>query len=185
MIKNMTIFFLSNYFDHHAKPLSDALDKLTGGGYRFLGSQKMTDERIALGWGNIDIPSYVNYVNMEKPENIRYWQQEIANADIVIQGSSPFELLSSRNKTDKITFYYAERLYKERVSYRKVYERIVKDWLMSRRPTPTTYMLSASAYNPYDFSLLGYFRNKTYRWGYFTECKHYNLDGLFTQKKPL
>ena len=179
----MTVIFISNYFDHHAKPLSDALDTLTGGEYIFLGSEAMTQERVALGWGNIEHPYYVKYVDLSNKEDVNKWKDIIASVDIVIYGSAPLSLLDKRRMTNRITFYYAERMFKDHISYVGIIERVVKDFLLCRRPNANTYMLAASAYNPYDFSLLGYFKNRTYRWGYFTECKKYNIEELLETKK--
>ncbi len=41
----------------------------------------------------------------------------------------------------------------------------------SRYRNKNVYMLCASAYTSADFSLVGAYRNKSYKWGYFPEVK--------------
>ena len=47
----MTITFVSNYFNHHQKPFSDACYRALGEGYRFIQTEPMEEERVAMGWG--------------------------------------------------------------------------------------------------------------------------------------
>lgn len=53
----------------------------------------------------------------------------------------------------------------------------------SRYRNKNVYMLCASAYTSADFSLVGAYRNKSYKWGYFPEVKEYDLTELFDLKK--
>ena len=41
----MKIVFISNYFNHHQKPLSDALFGMIGEGYSFISTSTMSEER--------------------------------------------------------------------------------------------------------------------------------------------
>lgn len=178
----MKVIFISNFFDHHAKPLSEALTKLTDGGYVFLGTSKMTEERIKLGWGNIDQPSYVNSVDIHDEVDVKKWQDIILDADIVISGAAPLVLLKKRKKANKLTFEYSERLFKEGVFWYQVLYIIIKSYILGRKPHIKHYLLAASAYSPYDFALVRRFRNKAYRWGYFPEFREYETDSLFNNK---
>ena len=64
----MKLVFLSNYFNHHEKPLSDALSAHPGIEYTFIQTEKMAEERVRMGWGidTKDIP-YVRYFD-DDPE---------------------------------------------------------------------------------------------------------------------
>ena len=62
----MKIVFLSNYFNHHQKPLSDELFRVTNGDYIFVATEKMSDERKNMGWGDISTPEYVKQYDEEK-----------------------------------------------------------------------------------------------------------------------
>ena len=48
----MNIVFLSNYFNHHQKPLSDELFSLLKGNYYFIETMPIEEERVNLGWRN-------------------------------------------------------------------------------------------------------------------------------------
>ena len=43
-------------------------------------------------------------------------------------------------------------------------------------------MLCASAYTASDYAKFGLFKNKCYKWGYFPECKNYDVDELISNK---
>jgi glycosyltransferase involved in cell wall biosynthesis len=53
----------------------------------------------------------------------------------------------------------------------------------SRHRNKNLYMLCASAYTLADFSMVGAYKNKAYKWGYFPEVKKYDLDKLSELKK--
>ena len=55
----MKIVFISNYFSHHQKPLSEQLYALTDGNYRFIETEPMEEDRRNLGWGEEKQPLYV------------------------------------------------------------------------------------------------------------------------------
>ena len=79
----MTITFVSNYFNHHQKPFSDACYRALGEGYRFIQTEPMEEERVAMGWGaGIERVPYV-YCMYEKEEECRKWMLE---SDVVIFG---------------------------------------------------------------------------------------------------
>ena len=44
-------------------------------------------------------------------------------------------------------------------------------------------MLCASAYTAGDFALVGAYKNKAYKWGYFPETKTYDIDKLLEMKR--
>ena len=53
----MKLTFVSNYFNHHQRPLSDAFNATPGVDYTFIQTEDMEEERIKMGWG-IDITKY-------------------------------------------------------------------------------------------------------------------------------
>ena len=48
----MTIIFVSNYINHHQIPFSEACYRELGEGYRFIQTEPMEEERVAMGWGD-------------------------------------------------------------------------------------------------------------------------------------
>jgi glycosyltransferase involved in cell wall biosynthesis len=178
-----SVVFLSNYFNHHQKPFSEAMHSIIGDGYLFVETTKMPKERIDLGWGISQYPSYV--VSSEKfIENKKYYKNMINNADVVIIGSAPNELVKERIRNNKLVFRYAERPLKKGLELKKYIPRLIK-WHIMNPPNKNIYMLCASAYTADDYAKFGLFKKKCYKWGYFTETKRYdNIDKLIESKKP-
>lgn len=175
----MKIVFLSNYFNHHQKPLSDELFCVTNGNYIFVATEKMSEERKNMGWGEINTPEYVRQYDEEKD----VLDGVINDADVVIIGSAPMRMVSSRLKAKKLTFIYSERIYKEKIPYFKLPLHFLKFGRRYRRHK-SLYLLCASAYTASDYARTFTFINKAYKWGYFPECKEYeNIDDLIVSKK--
>ncbi|MBE6667453.1 MAG: glycosyltransferase family 4 protein [Ruminococcaceae bacterium] len=178
----MKLVFASNYFNHHQKPLSDAFYSLLGDDYAFIETAAMEEERVKLGWGGIEKPSYVkqNYTDESSAEAC---QTLIDNADIVIHGSAPYNLLLPRLEQGKITFKYSERKYKNGCPFYKLPRHFLINNKKYRR-YKNFYILCASAYTSADYKKTLTFMDKAYRWGYFTEVKEYDPEKLIEKKRP-
>lgn len=176
----MKIIFISNYFTHHQKPLSDALSVLTQGDYIFLATEKMSDDRKRLGWA-IDSPDYVHELDMSDGKEVARYIQIINQADAVIQGHLYDQLIEERVRQGKLTFIYNERLYKSAKRYLKVPQYLYKGFKYK-----SCYILAASAYTPYDYSLTYSYLNRCYKFGYFPETKNYSdVTSLFQKKNSI
>lgn len=179
----MKIVFASNYFNHHQKPLADALFDITSDNYKFVSTGQMSEERKKLGYGEGEIPEYVKYTYKTEQERIEC-QRLIDEADVVIIGSAPKSLLKTRLKNGKLTFYYAERPYKIKPPIYKLAVHFLKNFKNIIRHR-NLYILCASAYTSADYAKVFTFKNKAYKWGYFTVAKEYqDPDALINQKAP-
>ena len=49
----MIIVYLSNFFNHHQKPVADAFYKMTDGNYWFVETANMSEEQKLLGYPQI------------------------------------------------------------------------------------------------------------------------------------
>ena len=177
----MKIVFLSNYFNHHQRPLSDALFKICDGQYFFISTSEMSNWRKEFGYGEEKIPEYVKYTYKSEIESVEC-QNYIDNADVVIYGSAPYSMLETRLKKGLLTFMYAERPYKKGVPTLKLPVHILKAIRKYVR-FRNLYLLCASAYTSVDFSKMWAFVGKAYKWGYFTELKEYDdIDCLIDEK---
>ncbi len=178
----MKIAFVSNYFNHHQRPLSDALFELCNGQYVFISTERMTTERKSLGYGEKNIPEYVKYT-YESAKEAEECQDYINNADVVLYGSAPYSVLKTRLKNGKLTFKYSERPYKKGISVLRLplyLLRAIKDYGVFKN----FYLLCASAYASFDFSRAFSFIGKAYKWGYFPVVMQYeNIDNLILEKK--
>ncbi len=176
----MKIVFASNYYNHHQKPFSEAMYSLTDGGYRFIQSVPMDEERKNMGWGE-KLPPFV----MESYKDEKSYKEclkAIDEADVVITGSAPEEMIHSRIKHGKLTFRYSERIFKAKGSKIKLPVTAAKQ-IIKNFPYKNLYLLCASAYSARDYALAGVFHNKAYKWGYFPEVKKYDDVASFINKK--
>ena len=177
----MKIVFVSNFYNHHQKFISEALYLLTGGNYAFVATDKVPDDRLALGYGREVIPGYILFAHKSTQELARC-RELINESDIVIAGSAPEHLLRERIKEGKLIFRYSERPLKKGLEPLKYFPRLLR-WHLRNPVGKPIYMLCASAYTAADYAKFGLFRNRCYKWGYFPEVKRYEKKTLFVQKE--
>ena len=177
----MKVTFISNYLNHHQIPFCLAMDKLCDGEFRFVSMGKMSEERKRLGY------SFDNEYDFEVKYNIHpdLVENLIEESDVVIYGGGSYtNKVSNRILQNKLTFLYSERFYKKSLLYffspRGLYYRYKTDTVYRKN---NYYLLSASAYAPFDFALSNAFINKSYKWGYFPETKRYNIEELIKNKE--
>lgn len=173
----MKITFLSNYFNHHQKHISNELSKRCSL-YHFVSTSKMREERKSLGYGEDVIPGYVVDYSEDTKESII----EIINcSNVAIFGAAPISLIKERVRNNKLVFKYCERPFKKKSCILKSLPRLIK-WHYQYPKKSNLYLLCASAYAACDFHRYRLFKNKAYKWGYFPETKIYDIIDLIKQK---
>ena len=180
----MTIAFFSTYLNHHQLPLCEAFCQITEGEFLYVSTSRISKARLDLGYKDMDY-DYPFVVRTYENDESRQKAQRIAiESDIVIFGAAPEHYVQLRMLTDKITFRYSERVYKNGV-WRVFSPRGLKNMLKNHTHyrNKELYMLCASAYTAYDFNLIGAYKNKTYKWGYFPEVKTIDIDNLIMKKR--
>lgn len=178
-----TVIFVSNFFNHHQKYISDAFFDCLGEGYLFIETEEMDQERKSMGWGMNGYPPYV-ITSETFLGNKDYYCRLIKQADVVIIGSAPNSLIRQRLKDNKITFRYSERLLKRGLELWKYPYRFLR-WRMCGFSRPCIYILCASAYAAQDYAKFSLFRNRCFKWGYFPKTYHYpDIDDLISTKNP-
>jgi len=180
MKKKTSVVFLSNFYNHHQKPLSDTLFELCEN-YHFVETSYMPEEQQSLGWGGIEYPSYVI-----RPDNAfsQSTKNLISSADVVIFGSAPYRMVWKRILQGKLTFRYSERPLKKGFELWKYPYRLLK-WHIANPSGRSLYLLCASAYTASDYAKFGLYHNRSFKWGYFPKtCQYEDLEGLIGQKKP-
>lgn len=180
-MKNKTITFVSNFINHHQKPLADAMFAEVGDSYHFIQTMPMDEERVAMGWA-LDVKQ-IPYVKLlyDEPE---VCEDLIMNSDIVIFGWTGREdLVEKRLQTKKATIRVSERLYREgqwkAISPRGLIAKY-KEHIKYRNQSVC--MLCAGAYTASDFHLIHAYPNKLFKWGYFPPLRTYE-DGVLEAKK--
>ena len=92
----MKITYVSNYINHHVKPLCDILYKELSGDFVFVETSPMTAERKKLGWRtDEDVPYLKRLYEKEQKNDI---ESLISESDILMLGWSElsFELVKKR-----------------------------------------------------------------------------------------
>lgn len=178
----MKIAFFSNYLSHHQLPFCLEMHKRLGNGFSFVATQAMRQERIDLGYPDLN-KEYPFVVEAYADAEQEHRAKEIATAaDVVMIGSAPKEYIQQRLQEGKLTFLYSERLYKNKL---KLWKWPVYLWRFYRTygKYKNYYLLCASAYTAGDFAKTFTFINKSYKWGYFPEVKTYDITTLMAEKK--
>ena len=140
----MKVVFISNYFNHHQAPFSEAMNKLTNGNYWFVAVEEMSEERKNMGWEHDNLPDYV-IKSYKSKESLDYAKRKIEEADTVIFGLSGwknFKLIQKRLRQKKLTFRYSERIYKAGFKWHRFPIQALKHWLVGGR-CRCLYMLCA------------------------------------------
>ncbi len=179
----MKVAFVTNFYNHHQKPLADAMYSLIDDDYYFIETAKITEERLKMGWGGEEKPSYVvqSYTDEVSQNRCR---EIVDGADVVILGNAPYSMLKNRLKAGKLTFKYCERPFKKGIPLIKWPLHVLRAFKNYIR-FKNFYVLCASAYTPVDFSRIFSFVGKTYKWGYFPAVKRYDdIDALIGAKRP-
>lgn len=176
-----SICFVSNYYNHHQASFSNRMYELTEHNFCFIETMPMEQERKNMGWGNDNIPDYVlrAYENTESLQNCK---KIIYDADAVIWGSCPFDLIKPRLKKEKLTFKYSERLFKDKSLIKNI-GRILKYKFSIGLYQKNHYLLCASAYAADDYYKLNIFKDRAFKFGYFPELKIYDdIEALLDKK---
>ena len=183
----MKVLFCSNYMNHHQYFFSKAMRDFEGIDYKFIASERMSEERKNLGYSEFNEQAdwIVNLGNDLKNEKdiVRMIQE----ADLVIAGSFPMKLLRRRILSNKITFLYSERWFKtadgDVAPYLNLHGFLSN--LLHRKYFNffNVYMLCAGAYTAHDCSVYGNFKDKCFKWGYFPETIKYDITQLLAIKE--
>ena len=182
----MKIVLLSNYFNRHQMPLSDALFSLTDGNYSFISTTEMSEERRKLGYTIENIPDYVRNIEIKDADDFDRNEclKIIDDADVVIAGAAPEILLKKRISEKKLTFRYSERLLKKGKSVIKYLPRRFRFHRKNPKNAPI-FLLCTSAYTAADYLSFGLFKNKAYKWGYFPKTIYYaDINEILNKKDP-
>ena len=177
----MKFVFVSNYYNHHQQFISDELFIQNNITYYFLETQHISRDRIDLGWAQNYQKSYIKRMYVSSKDKLE-GNDLIDNADIVMVGSAPENLIKERIHRGKLIFRYSERPLKSGNNPLKYFPRLML-WRKRSPKNKPIYMLCASAYTALDYSRFGLFKNKTYKWGYFPETKIYDIDTLMKSKE--
>lgn len=180
----MKVTFFSNFLNHHQLPFCLKMYEILGDNFKFIATEPIHKERIKLGYVDMSTlyPFSLNtYSNSENKEMAIKLGQE---SDVVLMGSAPSWFIKNRLKENKVTFYYSERLFKKG-RWRVLNPRTIRNLYVNhiKYKENKVYMLCASAYTAADFKLVGAYRGKTYKWGYFPKVESLDIEDVVSKKE--
>lgn len=177
----MKVVFVSNFLNHHQEPLAKEFLAMPGVEFNFIATSSLPEERAKLGYLKYT-QEYCPYLRENKKNELEC-QEIINNADLVIIGSAPYELIKKRLESGKITFIYTERLFKNIIQTLKVF--LNGNWkriYVNTGKYKNAYALCSSSYVKKDFNIIKAFPNKMFKWGYFPEL---NTPSINKMNKPI
>ena len=173
---NMKLVFITNYIHHHQIPLADEFYRLLGDDYTYIATEALPDWLIKGGYDPSISRPYV--IRAYENEEIKRMAMRLANdADVVIIGSAPEEYVEKRIEAGELTFRYSERWFKKKpwfLSGPHAWFNLWHDHIRYRNKP--LYMLAASAYTCRDVNAVGAYKNKVFKWGYFTKVEDFPLE---------
>lgn len=177
----MRIVFVSNYFNHHQKPFCEEMRRRLGSCFAFVSTSTMRAERKELGYSQEIAPDYV-LLSYQDEQQKKEALSLINDADVVIAGSAPEEMLGERIRKGKLLLRYSERPFKKKIGVlRKTYHAL--RFRKLNRFKTNIYMMCASAYAAYDYASIGMYKERMYKWGYFPLMREYDIDSLLSKKE--
>ncbi len=172
------VIFIANAFSHIFIPLCDALSEHYGSDFKFIATKELANNRKEIG--SAEERSYVIHSKDDETATKKLCDE----ADVVIFGYADLEYIENRIKNNKLTIYYSERLFKQRLLR---YLNPITLWRLKKRfidPSKNSnfHLICASSFAALDFKRVGAFKNKMYKWGYQTAVFEKDIDKVMASK---
>lgn len=177
--KDMQIVMVSNYLNHHQLPLCQAFLR-RGAAFAFVATEALAGYRSEMGYADLNhsCPFVINAY--ESPAEKARALDACRRCDVLILGEWRIEYKRCV-KPGCVVFVYSERIFKDSAYSVKNLLRYLK-YLPTFRYSVRSYLLCAGAYTARDFRLLGQYRGRAYKWGYFPQVKPQDAPALLDKK---
>ena len=163
----MTLTFVTNLVHHHQLPVADEFYQRLGDNYHYIATHPLPDWLVKGGYDpTLDRPYIIR--TYQSDDSMRLARRIIDESDVVILGESPMDWSKKRKTQNKVTFYYSERIFRKEVSSWRLFLSTLANYKNYGR-FKRTYMLCASAFTSVDFARTHCFKEKCFKWGYFTK----------------
>lgn len=171
----MKLVFFINYLNHHQLPVADELYRLLGDEFRFVATYPRNPDELKGGRDFSDRPYCI--LAAESEQNAEFAHELNRKAEACVFGAGNLDWELERAKTNKLSFEISERWFK-RGAVNLLSPRLLKWWWLyqTRLRNKPFYKLCASAFTARDCNLMGTFKDRCFKWGYFT--------GLASIQKP-
>lgn len=174
----MKLVFVSNWFNHHEKFFCDAIAAYPDVEFHFIQTERIPEERLQLGYQNITKSTPYCICSYDSKEEHLRAINLCKDADALILGSAPYEFIADRVRNNKLTFFYAERLFRQglwHMLYPPTFFTVLKRFIIPGRKS-NFYLLAASGYTAWDTSRIFAFNDHRFKWGHLIEVPKMNSD---------
>lgn len=173
----MKLVFVTNVLNHHQAPVADEFYKILGDDYKFIATSKYGSNK----GGTQDYSNRSYLINsFENDSSMQKSIELINNADVVVIGASPDSFIKYRLRVNKLTFRYSERWLKRWYKFFDYPRKFIAHTLNRHK---NLYFLASSAFAVNDMRYLFAYKNKSFKWGYFTSVDdNVDIDSLMQRR---
>lgn len=168
----MKLVYGTNFWSHHQAPVARELARLLGPErFRLVVFEEVDAERRALGWPEREDAPWI----LGPPRDLaarKRLDEECLEADVMVFGHCPREVLEARAAAGRLTLVASERVLKKPMhALRLVNPRYARGWARYRRTVnrQNVHALAVGGFAPGDLRRVGAFDDRIWRWGYFVE----------------
>lgn len=164
----MIITFFFNYLNHHQVLVADEMYKLIGDNFRFVATCPRNPDELKGGKDYSDRPYCILAGESTEANNRAHEFNNVS--DVCVYGAGHLDWMRERAETDKLSFEVSERWLKKGM-INVCSPRLLKWWWLYQTTLKDKpfYKLCASAFAAQDDELLGCYKGRHYKWGYFTQ----------------
>lgn len=183
----MLFVFLNAGIGPHQSALADAMYEILGENFVFVefGRSKRQEGSYKGAIRGKDYYANRPYIlkMFESKESEKKAFKLLEKADVVRVGGEPLHLIEQRLKQKKLTFRSSERLFKTPIwqhrplTFLRLYERFMK------YANPNYRLLCQSAYLPNDVKIFRSYKDKCYKFAYFTEVNKIDIEKSLLERR--
>ena len=172
----MTLAFFSILLNHHQLPVADEFFKILGDNYHFIAVMPVVKSELKGGHDYSNRPYCIK--TYESEAEYKRAMDIALTADVcVFDGNEVLPFFIARAKTGKLSFDLSERWLKRGI-LNMLSPRLQKHYWMyiCHLRKPSIYKLCASAFSSHDDNMIGMYRGKHFKWGYFTHVEDSDVE---------
>lgn len=181
----MTIAFFTNFINHHQVPVADELYAVYGADYTFIETTPMPDKFKKTGYPDFTARPYIlqAWKDDSKYNEAVHLAKTVDVALFDGNESLPFEIARYKNQSKLLSFEVSERWCKKGcINY--LSPRFIH-WYYHYITTfrkCNIYKLCCSAYLPNDMYRVKAFKNRCYKWAYFTQTPVFDIESVISNR---
>jgi glycosyltransferase involved in cell wall biosynthesis len=168
----MKLIYGTNIWSHHQIPIATELAKLLGPEqFKMALFEEVHDERRKMGWAEREELPWVIGPPRDSTE-MQTLLKECIDADVMVVGACPREVMEARIATGKLTLVAAERILKKPFHHLRMLNPRYATGIRKYRTLvnhPHVYALAIGHYAPDDLRTIGAFADRILEWGYFID----------------